>query len=149
MAPRVRVVESEDEFWAAVAQLTGPSDVFEDQGDAHGAIDGSLQDAIEAILVPLVGPWERSETWFHNQDFYGDGVRALTFRIGEFPWKAIGPLQKLLDGEAAQFCITVQLCDTLVGAGARTLGGFAILRNDLIATPSVLELLEAHNDLEA
>lgn len=135
---KVQAVSSEDEFWSAVRR---PADVFEEQGNEHGRIDGELQDAIEAVLVPLAGRWEESERWFHNQDFYGDGVRAISFRIGEFPWQSIQTLQGLLAGEAAEFAITIRLCDALYGEDAQTIGGLAILREKVIATSSILELL--------
>lgn len=142
---KVQVVGSEDEFRSAIRR---PTEVFDEQGDEHGRIDGTLQDAIDEVLVPVAGPWEGSERWFHNQDFYGDGVRALIFRIGEFPWRSIESLQALLAGETAEFAITIQLCDALYGEGERTIGGLAILRDRLIATNSILELLGAHLDVE-
>jgi hypothetical protein len=142
---KVQAVSCEDEFWSAIRRSTA---VFEEQGDKHGRIDGELQNAIEEVLVPVAGSWEGSERWFHNQDFYGDGVRALIFRIGDFPWRSLGTLQALLVDEAAEFAITIQLCDALYGENARTIGGLAILRDRLVATNSILELLRAHLDVE-
>lgn len=144
----IHTVLSEKEFWASVKQLQGPSEIFDFQGERHGDIDFSLQEDIEAILVPLVGLWEESERWFHNQDFFGDGVRALIFRVGDFPWAAIGQLQSLLTGDAAGFCISVQLCDTLYGPNIQTIGGLAILRGDVVVTNPVRELLLAQAGLD-
>lgn len=144
---RVQVVSVEDEYWAAVRRLKGTYEFFEEQGDAHGDIDGDLQDAIEAVLVPLAGAWERSDAWFHNQDFYGDGIRALTFRAGDFPWPSVVPLQKLLVGDAARFCITVTLFETLELNG-KWVSAVAILQDQLVATPQALEMLKKHFEVE-
>lgn len=144
---RVRVVASEDEFWSEVERLKGSADFFEDQGDAHGEVDGELQDALEAILIPLAGPWEQSDVWFHNQDFYGDGVRSLTFRAGNFPWQTVGHLQKLLVSESAKFCITVHFADSLDVSG-QWVGSIGILEHDVVATPYVVEMLKEHVDVD-
>jgi hypothetical protein len=144
---RVRVVSSEDAYWSEVESLKGSFEFFADQGDAHGEIDGNLQDAIEGILVPLVGPWERSEVWFHNQDFYGDGVRSLTFRAGDFPWHAVVSLQRLLVDETSRFCISAHIADTLDVDG-QWLGTIGILEHEVVATPYVAEILQRHVGIE-
>jgi hypothetical protein len=140
---RVHTVSSEDEYWSEVDRLKGSFDFFLEQGDAHGEADGSLQDAIEEMLVPLVGPWESSDVWFHNQDFYGDGVRSLTFRVGDFPWQRVAALQELLVKDSAKFCISVHIADTLDGSG-RWVGSMGILENVVVATPYVTETLQQH-----
>ncbi|CAN7440764.1 hypothetical protein [Polaromonas sp. LjRoot131] len=144
---RVQVVSAEDEYWTAVQRLKGTFEFFEEQGDAHGHIDGDLQDAIEAVLVPLAGSWERSDVWFHNQDFYGNGVRSLTFRAVDFPWLSVVSLQKLLVGDAARFCISVVLFDTLE-VGSKWVSSVAILQDQLVVTPSALEMLRKHFGVE-
>lgn len=144
---RVRVVASEITYWSEVKLLKGSSEFFEDQGDVHGEIDGELQEALEAILMPFTGPWEQSDIWFHNQDFYGDGVRSLTFRAGSFPWQTVGDLQKLLIGESAKFCISVQFADSL-DVGGRWVGSLGILEHDIVATPYVVEMLKEHVNVE-
>ena len=148
MAVRVRVAVSEDEYWAEVDDLKGSCEFFEEQEDAHGQIDGDLQDAIEAILVPRVGPWERSDVWFHNQDFYGNGVRSLAFRAGDFPWATVVSLQRLLTGDAALFCISVHILDTLQAEG-KLVGSIAILQDEVVATPYAVDLLIQHVGIEA
>ncbi|MBI2726644.1 MAG: hypothetical protein HYX42_10385 [Polaromonas sp.] len=136
-------MSSEDVYWSEMASLKGTHEFFADQGDAHGEIDGNLQEAIEGLLVPLVGPWESSDVWFHNQDFFGDGVRQLTFRAGEFPWQVVVPLQNLLVGEAARFCIFVHFADTL-GLNGQWVGTMGILEYEVVATPYVAEMLNQH-----
>jgi len=147
MGSSVHLASSEAEYWAEVQRLKGSSDFFDEQGDAHGHIDGDLQEALENVLVPLVGPWEGSDIWFHNQDFYGDGIRALSFRAGSFPWSAVTSLQKLLFGESARFCISVVLYETLE-VGGRWIGAMAILQEQVIVTAYALEMLRMHDGVE-
>lgn len=147
MAIRVRVVPSEDAYWSELQALKGSNEFFETQGDTHGEIDGELQESIESNLIPLVGPWERSDVWFHNQDFYGDGVRALTFRAGDFPWQAVDSLQKLLVNRAARFCISIHIADTLDATG-KWLGSMGILEHEVVATPYTFEMLLHHGCVE-
>ncbi len=147
MPLNIRSVISEDEYWAVVQQLKGSSDFFDEQGDSHGHIDGDLQVSVEAVLVPLVGPWESSDVWFHNQDFYGDGVRSLIFRAGEFPWAAVIRLQNLLVGDAARFCISVHICDSLEAQG-KWVGSIAILKEDIVATTYISEMLRRRPGVE-
>ncbi|WP_457279001.1 hypothetical protein [Polaromonas sp. P5_D5] len=147
MAINIRMVSSEGEYWAEVQRLKGSSEFFDGQGDDHGHVDGDLQDAIEGVLVPLVGPWERSDVWFHNQDYYGNGIRSLAFRAGDFPWSAVVPLQKLLMGDAARFCISVEISDNLDVRG-KPVGAMAILQKQVVATSYVVEMLWAHAGVE-
>jgi hypothetical protein len=140
---RIQRVSSEDEYWSVVDRLKGSFEFFQDQGNAHGEIDGSLQEAMEEILVPLVGSWERSNVWFHSQDFYGDGVRSLTFRVGDFPWQTVVTLQKLLVNESARFCISLHFSDTL-DLNGRWVGSMGILEHVVVATPYVAEMLQKH-----
>jgi hypothetical protein len=144
---RIRPVASEDEYWSEVGSLKGSSEFFESQGEDHGQIDGELQDAIEGILVPFVGPWERSDVWFHNQDFYGDGIRGLTFRAGDFPWTAVTALQKLLVAESSQFCISIAFAESL-NAGGQWVGAMGILHNKVVATTYAIEMLQTHVGVE-
>lgn len=140
---RVLAVSSEEEYWAEVERIKGTYEFFDEQGDAHGHIDGELQDGIEGVLVPRVGPWERSDVWFHNQDFYGDGIRSLAFRVGDFPWSAVEALQKLLVGDAERFCISVVISDSLDMNGSRV-GAVAILKDHVVATSYAVEMLRTH-----
>ena len=141
MPPQVHVAKDEPTLWELVGQLSAPSSVFDAQGDAHGHIDGLLQDKIEAVLVPIVGPWEGSESWFHNQDFYGNGVRSLLFSANAFPWSTVPALQACLADDAAQFCIAIRLCDQLSTAHGRTVGVLVILQHHIVVTQSVADLL--------
>lgn len=141
--PRIHLVQDEKEFWHAVTKYSGPSSVFEDQGKEHGQIDLQLAEGIESVLVPLVGPWERSDKWFHNTDFYRDGIRSLVFRFGDFPPQCIPDLRALLIGDAAAFCISVQFCSELMGKDVQTIGGIAIMQNDIVSTHSMAHIVQS------
>ena len=142
--PRVHVVSTEAEYWKLVGRFSGPRSVFDAQGAAHGEIDLHLAESIESLLVPLVGPWEQSERWFHNVDFYGDGVRSLLFRDTDFPPECIPQLQSLLREEAAEFCIHIHLCDKLTGENIKTIGAVAIMRDHLVVTKALAQSLATH-----
>lgn len=135
--PLIHIVETEAEYWGLVGRFSGPSEVFDAQGDAHGEIDLALSNAIEDILVPVVGPWEQSGVWFHSMDFWGDGIRSLIFRKGDFPFHLIPKLQALLVGDAAAFCITVQICNRLLGDGIETVGAIALTRGHIVVTEAL------------
>lgn len=88
---------------------------FDAQGDDHADIDFRLVEKINRILVPALGP-ETTDTnsrWYHEMDFYGDGIRHLEFNDGEFRQEFITELQALLQGEHEQFGI---LCWTEDGS---------------------------------
>jgi hypothetical protein len=133
MPLQIEPVDSLESFSKLVEDSVQPHEVFDAQGDEHGHIDGDLQDAIEAVLIPLVGHWENSDTWFHNQNFYGNGIRSLSFRSPLFPWSAVEALQKCLTGEARDFCIEIALYENLEVNG-RLEDAIAILQGKVIAT---------------
>lgn len=142
MPLQVQSVESLEAFSKLVGDSVSPYEDFDAQGDEHGRIDGDLQDAIEEVLVPLVGPWEGSETWFHNQDFYGNGIRSLSFRSDTFPWKAVETIKNLLVGEARSFCVEISLYNNLELDG-KLEDAVAILQDKVVATCHAAERLRS------
>jgi hypothetical protein len=123
-------------------KLQTPRTTFEAQGETHGDIDLRLVNSIEDLLVPILGRWENSDVWFHQLDFYGDGVRSLTFRRAAFPYAQVKSLQQLLHGEHAPFCILCIATDTL--AEAIEQGGpeseddyLAIFSSNMLATKTI------------
>jgi hypothetical protein len=80
---------------------------LDDLGDSHGDVDMRLVDKVIAVLDPILGPEGCSDddSWFHNMDYYGNGVRHLEFKPGKFPMSAIPHLQALLAGEHESFSI--------------------------------------------
>lgn len=106
---RTEVVPDEGAFFRRYAQLLPSPSVFRAHGEEHGDIDSRLIGKIEAILVPLLGKWEQSSIWFHQMDYFGDGVRSLLFQPSTFPREHITKLQALLVGEHAQFTIVCHI----------------------------------------
>ena len=68
--------------------------------------DQSVRGVVDpGLLVAHLGRWETSEWWFHQGNFYGDGVRSLMVGRKGFPHVRIDPLQGLRRSEYAAFCI--------------------------------------------
>ncbi len=139
--PPVAVARTETQFWELVNEFAASNSVFEDQGDEHGFIDGRLQDRIEKVLVPILGPWEESDTWYHIQDFFNNGVRSLLFSAKAFPWGSVSALRACLSGEAADFLIVVRICEDITAKKVKTLGLLGILQNKLIVSESLVKKL--------
>lgn len=80
---------------------------LDDLGDSHGDIDMRLVDRVIEVLDPLLGPERESaeDSWFHNMDYYGNGVRHLELKPSKFPMSVIPDLQSLLVGEHEPFTI--------------------------------------------
>jgi hypothetical protein len=135
----MEIAKHETDFFMRLETLQTPRSFFEAQSGAHGDIDLRLVQRIEDLLVPALGPWEQSDQWFHQIDYYGDGVRSLTFRRSVFPFAFIPALQGLLCGEHERFCILCIASDKLCGASpaggsAREDDYLAIFSNRMLAT---------------
>lgn len=110
----MEVVAGEEEFYRRLERLATPRAVFEAQGAEHSQIDMRLVDKIESLLVPLLGRWEQTDRWFHQMDYYGDGVRSLMFRRDVFPRNQLHKLQALLVGEHQPFTILCMVIEQLM-----------------------------------
>ena len=108
------VAKNEKTFWKRFETFTAPTSVFDAQGDDHGDIDLRLVEKIEDYLVPKIGNWEKSDRWYHNIDFYGDGVRSLELSVDCFCPSYIQAFQSMLVGEHSDFTI---LCKVMTGFG--------------------------------
>jgi hypothetical protein len=115
----MEIAAHDTDFFLRLEKLQTPRSVFESQGEMHGEIDLRLVQMIEGILVPILGRWEQSTHWFHQIDFYGDGVRSLTFSRSAFPYEQVNSLQQLLRGEHEPFCILCIATDKLGGTANR------------------------------
>lgn len=109
----MEIAAHDTDFFMRLEKLQAPRVFFEAQGSSHGDIDLRLVQRIDDLLVPLLGPWEQSNQWFHQMDYYGDGVRSLTFRRSAFPFAVVEALQGLLQGEHERFCILCAVSDKL------------------------------------
>ena len=139
--PPVTVAQTETQFWDLVEEFAASNSVFDDQEDEHGFIDGRLQDRIENVLVPILGPWEDSDTWYHIQDFFNNGVRSLLFSAKAFPWGSISALRACLSGEASDFLIVARICEDITAKNVETLGLLCILQDRLIVSESLVQNL--------
>ena len=88
-------------FWKSMT----PQTYFDIQGNDHERIDLRLVEKIEALLVPKLGPWERSNRWWHQMDCDGNGVRQLMFDKAVFQFRILPELHNLLAGEHSCFGI--------------------------------------------
>src|SRR2546429_3383644 len=103
----VILAKDEDEFWA---QFSSHVHFFklktQASTNAHEQCDRRLVKKIDRLIEPLLGPHGyKDELWFENLDFYGDGVRQLSFRWSDVSRSLLVRLQKLLIREHARFCI--------------------------------------------
>jgi hypothetical protein len=114
------VVSGMDRFFREFERMKASRSVFNAQGDAHGDIDMRLTSRIEEHLRPLFGKWEGSTTWFHQMDYYGDGVRALTLRRDIFPRQTVPSLQAMLAGEHSAFTILCIVTDDMMDDSPKT-----------------------------
>lgn len=114
------VVSGMDPFLREFERMKANRSVFDAQGDEHGDIDMRLTSRIEEHLRPLLGKWEGSTNWFHQMDYYGDGVRALTFRRDIFPRHSVPSLQAMLAGEHSAFTILCIVTDDLMDDTPKT-----------------------------
>lgn len=108
------VVATEHDFFRRYERLLPSRSIFEQQGDEHWKIDLDLTGRLEDLLRPKLGAWEQSDRWFHQMDFYGDGVRSLIFRRDLFPRADVPAMRALLTGHHAQFTILCCVTDALL-----------------------------------
>lgn len=135
------LVVSEREFWKRLESESTPVGFFDEQGDAHGDIDLRLVDKIDEYLTPLIGSWESSDNWYHNIDFYGDGVRSLSFSRSLFKPEYINVFQKMLEGEHEPFCILCQVHESMLSNEESKIGSIAIFSNKLMVTKGLATML--------
>ena len=142
--PQIDVVSTDKAFWQKLPTFRTPDSVFEAQGDEHGEIDLRLVESIESYLEPILGQWEGSESWWHQMDFYGDGIRSLMFQTAAFRPRFVPALHALLKGEHAKFCIVCQLHASLTQDDDSKLGSIAICADKLMVNRAVAQFLAEH-----
>jgi len=136
----MEIAAHDTDFHVRFEKMLTPRSVFEAQGAAHGDIDLRLVQSIEDLLVPSLGRWETSSEWFHQLDFYGNGVRSLTFSRSAFPCDHVRQLQNLLRGEHAPFCILCIATDKSTGAESEKTADddyLAIFKDKLLVTKNI------------
>ena len=141
--PVTRIVKATDEeFWEALDDFTAPRHIFDAQGEAHAKFDMQLVESIEDVLIPVLGNWERSQRWWHQMDYYGDGIRSLLFAAADFQPSFVPTLQRLLVGDQADFCILCQVMPTMDAPKESRIGTIAIRSDSLLISYPLVEFLK-------
>jgi hypothetical protein len=138
------LAEDEDDFWARFSELVNSFDVEnEDSATAHEQCDRRLVKKIDLIVEPVLGPrGSDDELWSENLDFFGDGVRQLSFRWADIPPFLLGQLQALLVGEHEPFCILIKF-HTALKENGELVALLALFHNSTLATRGFYEALRA------
>lgn len=139
MTVRRVVSPTESAFWSTLESFCAPRSVFEAQGDDHADIDLRLVDSIESLLVPTLGQWEQSDRWWHQLDFYGDGIRSLSFSAEYFSPVFVPAFQQLLVGEHEHFCILCRVSQSLAGQEDAKIGSLAVRADSLLISYPLAE----------
>jgi hypothetical protein len=142
--PQIELVPTDKAFWQKLSKFRTPDSVFEAQGDEHGDIDMRLVESIESYLEPFLGQWEGSDTWWHQMDYYGDGIRSLMFQASAFQPRFVPALHALLKGEHAELGIVCQLHESLTQDGDSKIGSIAICADKLMVNRALAQFLAEH-----
>jgi hypothetical protein len=142
--PKIDVVATDKDFWRQLPDFRTSDSVFDAQGEAHADLDLRLVERIESYLSPVLGQWEGSDSWWHQMDYYGDGIRSLMFRTSAFQPHFVVALHGFLKEEHAEFCIVCQLHESITGDEDTKLGSIAICADKIMVTRPVALLLTEH-----
>jgi hypothetical protein len=127
------VTKSDEEFWEKLEDFAPPRSIFDAHGEEHGDIDLRLVQKIENYLAPKIGQWEQSDRWFHNIDYYGDGIRSLAFAEIYFSPSYLPDFQDMLVSEHSDFTILCKVSTDFSDSGTR-IGSVAICKNRLLVS---------------
>jgi hypothetical protein len=130
---------SDAEFWAVFYKNVCQFDLStKDLQTAHERCDFRLIEKIHLVIEPVLGPEGfRTEAWFENDDYFGDGVRSLEFDMPRFEPSLIEPLHRSLAGEHERFCILAKFY-RFSDAATEPLGALALSRRRIIVTQSLV-----------
>ena len=130
----IRVVtKTEAAFWDKLEGFTPPRSVFDAQGEDHADIDLRLVEKIDGYLVPKLGQWEQSDLWFHNIDYYGDGIRSLDLSAQSFSPSYVQAFRDMLVGEHLDFTILCKIYSEFCDADAR-IGSIAVRTSQILVS---------------
>ena len=127
------VTKTEAAFWERLGSFIPSRSVFDAHGEDHGDIDLRLVEKLDGYLVPKIGQWEESEVWFHNIDYYGDGIRSLDLSAHSFSPSYLQDFQDMLVGEHSDFTIICKICTDFSDAGAR-IGSLAVRSSEILVS---------------
>ena len=137
--PEISVVATPEAFQKELSQRCAAARKrFESQAkERHEDLDMSLTSQIEALYRPLLGPWESEGAgWWHNMDFYGDGVRSLSFDWTQFPPDTLSQLRSYLGGQHVGFSVCINFYE---GEMDNRLGRLWMDSREIIVTKKVAE----------
>ena len=134
---------SDDAFWTAVTNYTHRFDLSSEASTrVHEQCDMRLVKQIDAVVEPILGPHGLKGAWFENLDFYGDGVRQLSFALPEFPVGILASLRALLTGEHEKFCVLIKFHTERMERG-EALGVLALFSEKVLITEQLYGRLSA------
>ena len=112
---------------------------FDTSTSQHGECDLRLVYKLEACVEPLLGqPGIDDNRWFHEMDFYGDGVRLVEAEWNTLSTPLLKTLQGLLVGEHKQFCVLWKVYENFHGDDKGDRGAVAVLHERVLVTESIL-----------
>ena len=127
-----------DQLWSEIDSFVAPSTIFDEQGEAHEEIDIRLIEKIDAYLVPLLGDYEKTESWFHSMLCNGDGIRAISLNQGSLSNEVILNLQAMLLGESVAFTILLNLHREYASNEDTKIGTLLICADKLVISKEVV-----------
>ena len=141
--PQLRILGSLQEFDAAFrkrCEVARARFASQDQ-KLHAELDLELTTKIDDLYCEKLGPWEGPDAdWWHNMDFYGDGVRALRFVLAKFPSDSVPTVAQLLSGRHDGFSMLVWFWEQEIEEG-EPVGALWLSTREILVTRSLVEPL--------
>lgn len=132
----VEVFPDTRELFNRLSQLTHE---FDTSTDAHSECDLRLVEKLEAVVVPLLGEQGiDDERWFHEMDYYGDGVRLIEAEWNTLTPQLIRMLRALLCGEHEKFCVLWKVYENFGAEEKGERGAAVVFADRILVTDSVL-----------
>ena len=142
---QVRVFNSLAEFEAAFRRRCGDGRArfaLQDK-ELHARLDMELTTRIERLYGEAVGPWESDNAdWWHNMDFYGDGVRALGFVLHRFPADSLLTVRGYLSGAHDGFSMLIWFRQNQIEDESGPVGGLWMSARETLVTRSLIGPLQ-------
>jgi hypothetical protein len=138
--PQLRILASLQEFQAAFRKRCEVARArFASQDKKlHAKLDMELTTKIDDLYRDKLGPWEGPDAaWWHNMDFYGDGVRALRFVLSKFPSDSISAVAQHLSGRHDGFSMLVWFWEREIEEG-EPVGGLWLCAREVLVTRSLV-----------
>jgi hypothetical protein len=111
--------------------------------ELHARLDMELTSRIDRIYTEALGPWEPDDAeWWHNMDFYGDGVRALRFVLHRFPPDSLVTVRGHLSGAHDGFSILIWFWQNKIEDKTDPFGGLWITARETLVTRSLIGPLQ-------